>query len=111
MQGRGANPESVTIVLASTRLDAPGIGLGGMGDLRQPHHRVALPTGRSTRNGVTSLMAWPGPVESSCSSAYTDSGASARTVAVDETASPRDISQLPSAPVTTASTTSLMSQS
>ena len=34
-----------------------------------------------------------------------------RTVAVGATVSPRDINQLPSAPVTTASTTSLMSQS
>ena len=69
------------------------------------------PTGRSRRNGATSLIAWPGPDESSSSSGYTDIGAIARTVAVGATGSPRDSSQLRSVPATTASTTSLTSQS
>ena len=69
------------------------------------------PTGRSTRNGDTSLMACPGPVVSRSASGYTDIGAIARTVVVDVTGSPRDSSQLRNAPATTASTTSLTSQS
>ena len=69
------------------------------------------PTGRSTRNGDTSLIAWPGPDWSSSASGYTDIGAIARTVAVGVTGSPRDSSQLRRAPAITASTTSLTSQS
>lgn len=60
---------------------------------------------------MTWLIAWPGPLASRSPSSYTDSGAIARTVAVGDTATPRDISQLPSAPAITASTTSLTSQS
>ena len=69
------------------------------------------PTGRSTRNGATSLIAWPGPEDSSSASGYTDVGAIARTVEVVVTGSPRDSSQLRKAPAITASTTSLTSQS
>ena len=69
------------------------------------------PTGRSTRNGATSLMAWPGPVASRSASGYTEVGAIARTVEVVVTGSPRESSQLRSAPAITASTTSLTSQS
>ena len=56
-------------------------------------------------------MAWPGPEESSSSAGYTDVGAIARTVRLAVTGSPRDSSQLRNAPVITASTTSLTSQS
>lgn len=68
------------------------------------------PTGRSMRKGATSLIACPGPVGTS-SSGYTEVGAIARTVMLEVTGSPRDSSQLRSAPVITASTTSLTSQS
>src|ERR1700737_437117 len=66
----------------------------------------------ATRNGDTSLIAWPGPaLVSRSASGYTDIGAIARTLAVAVTGSARDSSQLRSAPVTTASTMSLTSQS
>src|ERR1700744_5932102 len=107
----GAKPDNVTMVLASTRLAAVGFDSVACAICDSRTTALPSPTGRSTRNGVTSLIVWPGPGVSISTSAYTDSGAMARTVAVGDTASPRDSSQLPSAPVTTASTTSLMSQS
>lgn len=106
----GAKPDSVTMVRASTRLAAVGCDSVAWAICDSRTTALPSPTGRSTRNGETSLMACPGPEESSSASGYTDIGAIARTVVVGVTGSPRDNNQLRSAPATTARTTSLMSQ-
>lgn len=53
----GANPDNVTIVLASTRLAA--VGLDSVACAICDNRTTALPspTGRSTKNGVTWLIA------------------------------------------------------
>ena len=101
------------MVLASTRLAAVGMRLGGMRDLRQPHHRVALPDRQvdEERRHLADRLARPASSIEARRRGYTDIGAIARTVAVGVTGSPRDSSQLRSAPAITASTTSLTSQS
>ena len=99
------------MVLASTRLAAVEWDSVACAICDSRTTALPSPTGRSTRNGETSLIAWPGPTTSISPSGYTDIGAIARTVDVDVTGSPRDSSQLRSAPATTASTTSLTSQS
>ena len=108
----GANPDSVTMVRASTRLAAVGMRFGGVRDLRQPHHRVALADRQvdQERRDLADRLARARRRPSSASG-YTDIGAIARTVDVGVTGSPRDSSQLRSAPAITASTTSLTSQS
>ena len=107
----GAKPDSVTMVRASTRLVAVGCDSVAWAIWDSRTTGLASPTGRSTRNGATSLIACPGPVDSISASGYTDIGAMARTVVDVVTGSPRDSSQLRSAPATIARTTSLMSQS
>src|ERR1700744_4135598 len=107
----GAKPDNVTMVLASTRWADVGFDSVACAIWDSRTTGFGSPTGRSTRKGITSLTAWAGPVASGCSAAETESGAIARTVAVGDAATPRDISQLPSAPAITASTTSLTSQS
>lgn len=52
----GANPDNVTIVLASTRLAAVGLDSVACA-ICDNHYGIALPTGRSTKNGVTWLIA------------------------------------------------------
>lgn len=69
------------------------------------------PTGRSTRNGETSVVAAPSPPTSRSPSRYTDMGTMARMVEAVVTGSPLLINQFRSAPAIVASTTSLTSQS
>ena len=108
----GANPDSVTMLRASTRLAAVECDSVACAICDSRTTALPSPTGRSTRNGATSLIGWPGPVvRSRPGSRYTDIGAMARTVSVGFTGSPRDSSQLRSAPAITHSTTSLTSQS
>ncbi len=107
----GAKPDSVTMVLASTRLAAVECDSVACAICDSRTTALPSPTGRSTRNGDTSLIACPGPVVSRSASGYTDIGAMARIVVIAVTGSPRDNSQFRSAPATTASTTSLTSQS
>src|SRR6195952_1012306 len=107
----GANPDSVTMVLASTRLAAVEWDSVAWAICDRRTTALPSPTGMSTRNGETSLIAWPGPPASRSASGYTDIGAIATTFDDVVTGSPRDSSQLRRAPVPTASTTSLTSQS
>src|SRR5689334_25343317 len=107
----GANPESVTMVRASTRLAAVECDSVAWAIWDNLTTALPSPVGRSTRNGDTSRIAWPGPPASSSASGYTDMGTIARIVDVVVTGSPRDSSQLRNAPATTARTTSLTSQS
>src|ERR1700755_53990 len=107
----GAKPDNVTMVLASTRLAAVGCDSVMWAICESRTTALPSPTGRSPINGDTSLSAWPGPEAASWPSEYTAIAATARTVAVGATGSPRDSSQLRSAPAITASTTSLTSQS
>src|SRR6185312_5210560 len=78
----GANPDSVTMVRASTRVvEVEWLSVAcEICDSRTTG--LPSPTGRSTRNGDTSLTACPGPALSSSASGYTDMGAIARTVDV-----------------------------
>src|ERR1700759_5145866 len=59
----GANPDSVTMVRASTRL--PAVGLDSVSWAICDSRTTALPspTGRATRNGATWLIAGPRPAE------------------------------------------------
>ncbi len=78
----GAKPDSVTMVRASTRLAAVECDSVACAICDSRTTALPSPTGRSTRNGATSLIAWPGPEDSSSASGYTDIGAIARTVDV-----------------------------
>src|SRR5690625_5195748 len=104
----GASPESVWTVRATTRRSEVG-GDSGVSAIWDSRTNVfGYPTGRPTKNGATAPMG--GRAVSYSWSGYTDNGAIARTVRVEETGSPRDSNQFRSAPVITASTTSLMAQ-
>ncbi len=76
----GANPDSVTMVRASTRLAAVECDSVAWAICDSRTTALPSPTGRSTRNGATSLIAWPAPRASRSTSRYTDIGAIARTV-------------------------------
>src|SRR3954453_5113117 len=94
----GANPDSVTMVLASTRLAAVECDSVAWAICDSLTTALPSPVGRSTRKGETSLIAWPGPDTSNSASGYTDIGTIARIVDVVVTGSPRDNSQLRNAP-------------
>src|ERR1700736_694000 len=84
----GAKPDSVTIVRASTTLVA--VEWLSVACVICDSRTTGLPSpiGKSTRNGDTSLIAWPGPaLVSRSASGYTDIGAIARTLAVAVTGS------------------------
>src|ERR1700755_1646838 len=64
----GAKPDNVTMVLASTRLAAVESDSVMCAICESRTTALPSPTGRSTKKGDTSLMAWPGPDESSSAS-------------------------------------------
>ena len=57
----GANPDSVTMVRASTRLVAVECDSVAWAICDSRTTALPSPTGRSTRKGATSLIGWPGP--------------------------------------------------
>ncbi len=63
----GAKPDSVTMVRASTRLAAVGLDSVAWAICDSRTTALPSPTGRSTRNGATWLMAWPRLDESNAS--------------------------------------------
>ena len=64
----GAKPDSVTMVRASTRLAAVGLDSVSWAICDSRTTALPSPTGRSTRNGATWLIACPRPDESNVSS-------------------------------------------